>query len=143
MAKLNSYLNFDGTAEEAFRFYRTVFGGEFAGEIHRMGSAPGTENLSDDEKNRVMHVALPVGSDLLMGSDIIPAFGQSLTLGNSNYVSVFPDSREDAERIFNGLSEGGKLEMPLEDQFWGDYFGSFQDKYGIHWMVNYNEEYTK
>lgn len=143
MAKLNSYLNFDGTAEEAFRFYKTVFGGEFAGEIHRMGTAPGTENLSDDDKNRVLHIALPVGGDLLMGSDIIPAFGQSLTLGNSNYVSVFPDSREEADRIFNGLSEGGKVEMPMEDQFWGDYFGSFQDRYGIYWMVNYNEEYTK
>ncbi|TXF78929.1 VOC family protein [Chryseobacterium sp.] len=143
MAKLNSYLNFDGTAEEAFRFYRTVFGGEFVGEIYRMGSAPGTENLSDDEKNRVMHVALPVGGDLLMGADIVPSFGQSLTPGNSNYISVFPDSREDAERIFKGLSEGGKVELPLGDQFWGDYFGSFQDRYGIHWMVNYNEQYTK
>lgn len=142
MAKLNSYLNFDGTAEEAFRFYKTVFGGEFAGEIHRMGTAPETENLSDDDKNRVLHIALPVGGDLLMGSDIIPAFGQSLTLGNSNYISVFPDSREEADRIFKGLSDGGKVEMPMEDQFWGDYFGSFQDRYGIYWMVNYNEEYT-
>ena len=143
MAKLNSYLNFDGQAEEAFNFYKSIFGGEFAGEIYRMGNAPGTENLSEDSKNRVMHIGLPIGSDLLMGSDIIPEFGQTLVRGNNNYISIFPDSREDAQRFFNGLSAGGTIEMPLEDQFWGDYFGSFQDKFGIGWMVNYNDENTK
>ncbi len=143
MAKLNSYLNFDGQAEEAFNFYKSIFGGEFLGGIHRMGNAPGTENLSENSKNRVMHIALPIGNDLLMASDIIPEFGQTLTIGNSNYISIFPDSREEANRIFNTLSEGGSVEMPLEDQFWGDYFGSFQDKFGISWMVNYNEDYTK
>ena len=143
MAKLNSYLNFDGQAEEAFNFYKSIFGGEFLGGIHRMGNAPGTENLSENSKNRVMHIALPIGNDLLMASDIIPEFGQTLTKGNSNYISIFPDSREEANRIFNALSDGGIVEMPLEDQFWGDYFGSFQDKFGISWMVNYNEDYTK
>lgn len=143
MAKLNSYLNFNGQAEEAFHFYKAVFGGEFVGEIYRMGNAPGTEHLSDDEKNRVMHIALPVGNDLLMASDIVPGFGQTLTVGNSKYVSVFTESREEADRIFKGLSDGGDIEMPIEDQFWGDYFGSFRDKYGTHWMVNYNEEYAK
>lgn len=140
MAKLNSYLNFDGQAEEAFNFYKSVFGGEFAGEIHRMGNAPGMEQLSEDSKKRVMHIALPIGGDLLMGSDTIPEFGQALVKGNNNYVSIFPESREDAERIFNGLSAGGKVEMPLEDQFWGDYFGSFEDKFGIGWMVNYSND---
>ena len=140
MAKLNSYLNFDGQAEEAFTFYKSIFGGEFAGEIYRMGNAPGTENLSEDSKNRVMHIALPIGGDLLMASDIIPEFGQTLVKGNHNYISVFPDSREEADELFKGLSEGGVIEMPLEDQFWGDYFGSFQDKFGIGWMINYNEE---
>lgn len=143
MAKLNSYLNFDGKAEEAFNFYKSVFGGEFFGEVYRMGNAPGTEELSEEDLNRVMHVALPIGGDLLMGSDIVPAFGQKLNLGNSNYVSVFPESREEAERLFNALSQNGNIEMPLEDQFWGDYFGSFQDQFAIHWMINYNEEYTK
>ena len=143
MAKLNSYLNFDGQAEEAFTFYKSVFGGEFLGEIYRMGNAPGTENLSEDSKNRVMHIALPIGGDLLMASDIIPEFGQTLVRGNNNYISIFPDSRENAQRLFNGLSAGGTIEMPLEDQFWGDYFGSFQDKFGIGWMVNFNEEYVK
>ena len=139
MAKLNPYLNFDGTAEEAFNFYKSVFGGEFHGEIFKMGNAPGTENLSDDEKKRVMHIALPIGEDLLMTSDIVPSFGQTLTVGNNNYVSVFPESKEEADRLFNGLSAGGTIEMPIEDQFWGDYFGSFIDKYDVHWMINYNE----
>lgn len=143
MAKLNSYLNFDGQAEEAFNFYKSIFGGEFVGEIYRMGNAPGTENLSEESKNRVMHIALPIGNDLLMASDIIPEFGQTLTKGNSSYISVFPDSKEEADQLFKGLSEGGNIEMPLEDQFRGDYFGCFQDKYGIGWMINYNEEYTK
>ena len=108
-----------------------------------MGNAPGTENLSEESKNRVMHIALPIGNDLLMASDIIPEFGQTLTKGNSSYISVFPDSKEEADQLFKGLSEGGNIEMPLEDQFWGDYFGCFQDKYGIGWMINYNEENTK
>lgn len=140
MPKLNSYLNFDGTAEEAFHFYKTVFGGDFVGGIHKMGNAPGTENLSEDSKNRVMHIALPIGDDLLMASDIIPEMGQSLSSGNNNYISVFPDSREQAKEYFDKLSEGGNVEMPLEDQFWGDYFGSFTDKFGINWMINYSTD---
>ena len=140
MPKLNPYLNFDGKAEEAFNFYRTVFGGEFVGGVHKMANAPGTENLSDDEKNKVMHIALRVGGDLLMASDIVPSFGQNLTVGNNNYVSIFPDSREDADRIFKALSEDGNIEMPLEDQFWGDYFGSFQDKFGVYWMINFSTD---
>ncbi|MEH7888448.1 VOC family protein [Elizabethkingia meningoseptica] len=140
MPKLNSYLNFDGKAEEAFNFYKSVFGGEFLGEVHKMGNAPGTENLSEEAKNRVMHIALPVGGDLLMASDIVPEFGQSLQLGNNNYVSIFPDSREEADRLFKGLSEGGTIEMPLEDQFWGDYFGCFTDKFDVKWMINYSND---
>lgn len=140
MAKLNSYLNFDGTAEEAFNFYKSVFGGEFLGEIYKMGNAPGTENLSEDEKNRVMHIALPIGGDLLMASDIIPSMGQRLEKGNNHNISIFPESREEARRIFDALSEGGNIEMPLEDQFWGDYYGSFEDQYGVRWMVNYSED---
>ncbi|AQX05496.1 VOC family protein [Elizabethkingia meningoseptica] len=140
MPKLNPYLNFDGKAEEAFNFYKSVFGGEFLGEVHKMGNAPGTENLSEEAKNRVMHIALPVGGDLLMASDIVPEFGQSLQLGNNNYVSIFPDSREEADRLFKGLSEGGTIEMPLEDQFWGDYFGCFTDKFDVKWMINYSND---
>ena len=137
MAKLNPYLNFDGQAEAAFNFYKSVFGGEFRGGIMRMGGAPGTENLSIEEKNRVMHVALPIGDDILMASDIIPSMGQRLTVGNNNYVSIFTDSREQAYTFFNKLSEGAEIEMPMADQFWGDYFGSLADKFGVRWMINF------
>ncbi|AHF15465.1 VOC family protein [Niabella soli] len=140
MAKLNPYLNFDGTAEAAFNFYKSVFGGEFRGGVMRMGDAPGCENLSADEKSRVMHIALPIGTDMLMASDIVPSMGHKLTVGNNNYVSIFPESREEADRLFNGLSAGGTIEMPMQDQFWGDYFGSFTDKYGVGWMINYSAQ---
>lgn len=140
MPKLNPYLNFDGTAEEAFKFYQTVFGGEFVGGVMKMGNIPGMENLSEDEKNRVMHIALPIGGDLLMASDIVPSMGHSLNQGNGNYISIFPESREEADRIFSALSIDGEVEMPMEDQFWGDYFGSFKDKFGVYWMVNFSKD---
>lgn len=140
MARMNPYLNFDGTAEEAFEFYKSVFGGEFTG-LHKMGDAPGTENLPDNEKNRVMHVSLPIDAyTTLMASDIIPSAGHSLNQGNNVHISLHPESREEAERLFNGLSAGGKVEMPLQDTFWGAYYGNFQDKYGINWMVNYDHQ---
>lgn len=137
MPKINPYLNFDGNAEEAFIFYKSVFGGEFQG-VHKMEGAPSTENLPENERNRIMHISLPIGNgDLLMASDIMPSMGHTLNLGNNNYVSVFTDSREQADHFFNGLSAGGTIEMPLEDAFWGDYFGAFEDKYGVRWMINY------
>ena len=92
MTKLNPYLNFAGTCEEAFLFYQSVFGGEFMGGIFRMGDAPGTENLTTEQKNKVMHIALPIGNDLLMGSDSIQGMGQALVMGNNNLISIFPDS---------------------------------------------------
>ncbi|HRN55910.1 MAG TPA: VOC family protein [Agriterribacter sp.] len=132
---LNPYLNFDGNAEEAFRFYQTVFGGELY--IQKMSEAPSTENLPDAEKSRIMHVGLPIGNgQFLMASDILPSLGHVLHVGNNNYISVTPDSREEADRIFNGLSAGGVVEMPMADMFWGDYFGSFTDKFGVKWMIN-------
>jgi len=140
--KVNPYLNFDGNAEEAFLFYRSVFGGEFTANM-KMDTAPGMENLNADEKNRVMHISLPIGKDIvLMASDIVPSMGHALNQGNNVYISLHPESREEADRIFDGLSKGGEVEMPMEDQFWGDYFGSFTDKFGVKWMVNYNEQYV-
>lgn len=133
---INPYLNFDGNAEEAFRFYQSVFGGELF--VQKMGEAPGSENLSAEEKGRAMHVALPVGNgQFLMASDCVPSAGHVLHMGNNNYISVAPDSREEADRLFNGLSAGGQVEMPMADMFWGDYFGSFKDKFGVYWMINY------
>jgi len=140
MPKMNPYLNFDGKAEEAFNFYKSVFGGEFTG-LHKMADAPGTEGLPENEKNRVMHVGLPIsGETILMASDIIPSAGHTLKEGNNVHISLHPDSREEADRLFNGLSAGGQVEMPLQDTFWGAYYGNFRDKYGINWMINYAKE---
>jgi PhnB protein len=134
--KINPYLNFDGNAEKAFLFYQSVFGGELF--IQKMSEAPGSENLSEEEKNRVMHVGLPVGDgQFLMASDIVPSMGHTLNMGNNNIISVTPDSRDEADRLFNGLSADGKIEMPMADMFWGDYFGSFVDKFGVSWMINF------
>lgn len=139
MAKMNPYLNFDGKTEEAFNFYKSVFGGEFLGGIYRMGDAPGME-LTEEEKNRVMHIALPINEHTtLMASDTVCSAGHVLKEGNSVQISLHPDSREEADQLFNGLSAGGNVEMPMEDTFWGAYFGSFQDKFGVHWMINYEK----
>lgn len=133
---VHPYLNFDGQAEEAFNFYRSVFGGEFTANM-KMTEAPGSEELPEAEKNRTMHISLPIGKDtILMASDILPSAGHKLVRGNNLYISLSPDTREEADRLFNGLSKGGEIEMPMEDQFWGDYFGSFTDRFGIRWMVN-------
>ncbi len=106
MPKLNPYLNFDGKAEEAFTFYKSVFGGEFVGEVMKIGNAPGSEKFTEEEKNRVLHIALPIGNDLLMASDILPSMGQKLLQGNSNYISVFPESREEAD-LFLSIGTSG------------------------------------
>ena len=135
----NPYLNFDGNAEEAFRFYHSVFGGDLS--VMKMSDAPGAENLSAEEKNRAMHVSLPVGKgQFLMASDCLPSAGHVLNIGNNNYISIATDSREETERLFKALSAGGKVEMPLEDVFWGDYFASFEDKFGVRWMLNYSNK---
>ena len=106
----------------------------------RMGNASGTEDFPEEEKNRVMHIALPIGNDLLMASDTMPSMGQTLNQGNGNYISIFPESREEADRIFAALSAGGEIEAPMEDQFWGDYFGSFKDKFGVYWLINFSND---
>ncbi|AXY74895.1 VOC family protein [Paraflavitalea soli] len=140
MAKMNPYLNFDGKTEEAFNFYKSVFGGEFPA-IHKIGEAPGTENLPDDEKNRIMHISLPIDAHTtLMGSDTMPSMGHNLVVGNNVHISLHPVSREEADHLFNGLSAGGTVEMPIADMFWGAYYGSFTDKFGIKWMVNYDPQ---
>jgi PhnB protein len=139
--KVNPYLNFDGKAEEAFQFYQSVFGGELF--IQRMNQAPGIEGLPEEEKQLVMHVCLPISDgQMIMASDIVPSMGHKLNVGNNNYISLMPDSRAEMDRVFNGLSEGGSIEMPLADMFWGDYFGSFTDKYGVGWMLSHSSKQT-
>ena len=134
---MNIYLNFDGQTEEAFNFYKSVFGGEFTG-MQRMKDAPGSEKLSSEEQNYIMHAALPMGNNTLMGTDILRSQGQSLTIGNNAHISINADSEEKAQQYFKALSEGAKIEMPLEKAFWGDLFGSLKDKFGVQWMILYS-----
>ncbi len=140
MASVSTYLNFMGNTEEAFLFYKDVFQSEFRGEITRMGSAPtmeGIPGVSEKEKSMVMHVALPIlGGHMLMGTDALESMGHTLTFGNNSYVNLMPDTREETERLFGALADGGKVSMPLTDMFWGDYFGSLTDKFGVQWMFN-------
>lgn len=140
MASVSTYLNFAGNTEEAFNFYKSVFGGEFEGGIHRMGEVPqqpGQPELSEADKNMVMHVSLPIlGGHLLMGTDAPESMGFKVTFGNNIYINLQPDTRAETDRLFAALSEGGKVEMSLQEMFWGDYFGSCTDKYGVQWMFN-------
>ncbi len=135
---LNPYLNFDGNCEEAMRFYAAAFKAEL-GPIMRFKDMPmeGVE-IPEAEADRVMHVSFPMGGGALMASDIIPSMGHKLVIGNHNHVSVHPDSRAEADHLFAALSEGGEVEMPLVDAEWGDYFGSFKDRYGVTWMINHH-----
>ncbi|HEY6876703.1 MAG TPA: VOC family protein [Polyangiales bacterium] len=139
MASVSTYLNFNGNTEAAFQFYRSVFKTEFGGPIARMGDAPtmpGQPALSDAEKNLVMNIALPIlGGHLLMGTDAHPAMGK-VHFGNNSHIVLHPDTRAEADRLFAALSEGGKVEMPMQDMFWGDYYGNFTDQFGVQWMIN-------
>ncbi len=140
--KLNPYLNFDGNCEEAFNFYKKVFQTEFNQYgIMRFGDIPphdGQPPIPDDMKNRIMHVGINIGDEVLMGSDVFPGMGGPFSMGSNYNISIHPDSREEADRIYSELSEGGNPEHPLQDQFWGDYWGSLIDRFGVQWMVNYN-----
>jgi len=140
MAQTSTYLNFERNTEEAFNFYKSVFGTEFIGEITRFSDAPpmeGQPGASEADKNLVMHVRLPIlGGHLLMGTDAPESMGFELNQGNNVYISLQPDSRAESDTLFKALSDGGKVEMAMEDQFWGDYFGSLVDKFGVQWMIN-------
>ncbi len=144
MASVSVYLNFSRNTEEAFIFYREVFGTEFIGDIARMGDAPQEEGgpvISEEDKNLVMHVALPLmGEFVLMGTDAPESMGFKVNFGNNAYINLQPDTRAETERLFNALSEGGEVAIPLTDMFWGDYFASFTDKFGVQWMLNCTEK---
>jgi PhnB protein len=149
MATINPYLSFNGNTAEVFNFYKAVFGGEFA-MVARYGDMPqGADcegmKLADADKDRIMHIALPIGGNVLMGSDIIEAMGQGrkFTEGDNFSVSISADNKEEADRLFGALSEGGKVEMPIADSPWGSYFGMFRDKFGIQWMVDYDARSVK
>jgi len=144
MAQVSTYLNFPRSTEEAFNFYKSVFGGEFIGGLLRFRDMPPSENnpsLPEEDKDLVMHVGLPIlGGYLLMGTDAPESMGFKVNFGNYVYISLHPDTREETNRLFNTLSEGGKVEMELQDMFWGDYYGSLKDKFGVQWMFNCAEK---
>jgi len=140
MARTSTYLNFARSTEEAFNFYKSVFGTEFVGEIARFRDVPPQEGqppMSEDDKQLVMNVQLPIlGGHLLMGTDAPESMGFQLNQGNNVYICLDPDTRAEADALFAALSDGGNVEMSLQEMFWGDYFGSLVDKFGVNWMIN-------
>ncbi len=144
MAKVSTYLNFRRETLEAFNFYKSVFGGEFQGKVSRFGDIPPSEDmppLPEEDKDLVMNIALPIlGGHLLMGTDAPESMGFRVSFGNNVYITLHPDTRAETKRLFDALSEGGKVEQELQDMFWGDYYGSLRDKYGVQWMFNCDEK---
>jgi PhnB protein len=144
MAKVSTYLNFPNKTEEAFNFYKSVFGGEFIGDISRFGDIPpseGTPPIAEADKNLVMHIVLPIlGGHLLMGTDAPETMGFRVHFGNNIYLMLEPDTRTETKRLFDALSAGGTVEQDLQDMFWGDYYGSCRDKFGVEWMFNCTEK---
>jgi PhnB protein len=139
MTTVNIYVTYNGNCEEAFGFYKSIFGGEFS-YVGRFKDMPPMDGKTcppeDDEK--IMHIGLPISKETqLMGCDSSDAFGQATTIGNNFSISINTDSKEEADRLFNGLSEGGIVTMPMNNTFWGDYFGMFTDKYKINWLVSF------
>ena len=144
MARVSAYLNFPRHTEEAFNFYKSIFGGEFEGGINRFSDIPpmeGAPALPDADKNLVMHICLPIlGGFRLMGTDAPESMGFNVKFGNNIYINLEPDTRTETKRLFDALSSGGKVEMELQDMFWGAYYGSCTDKYGVQWMFNCEEK---
>ncbi len=142
MATINPHINFNGNAEEAFNFYKSVFGGEFV-KIMRFKDISSPEfPVAKKEANKIMHIALPIGKNFLMGNDIPESMGRVNENENRSKISISVESREEADKLFNGLSAGGKIEFPMGDSPWGSYFGMFRDKFGIEWMVDFDPKYN-
>ena len=137
MALINPHINFNGNAEEAFLFYQSVFGGEFAQIMRFKDMASDAFPIPESEVNKIMHIALPIGNNILMGNDVPESMGPVNENENRSKISISAVSREEADKLFNGLSAGGTVEYPMSDSPWGSYFGMFRDKYGIEWMVEF------
>lgn len=140
MASINPYLTFNGNCEDAFNFYKSVFGGEFA-YVGRFSEMPPQEGktMPAEESNRIMHISLPIGNGAaLMGSDTGGEWAQGFTPGNNFSISINADSKEEADTLFNGLAAGGQITMPMSNTFWGSYFGMCIDKFGISWMMSFD-----
>jgi len=137
MALINPHINFNGNAEEAFTFYKSVFGGEFT-KVIRFKDLAGPEfPVAEKEENKIMHIVLPIGKSMLMANDVPEIMGRTNENENRSKIVITAESKEEADKLFNGLSEGGNIEMPIADSPWGSYFGMFRDKYGIEWMVEF------
>lgn len=138
MTAINPYLNFPGNTEEAFNFYKSVFGGEFT-NLQRFKDMPQAGRMSEEDGEKIMHISLPIGkNNIVMATDVLLSMGQSLNVGTNFSLCIDAENEDEATRLFNALSIGGKIEMPLEKTFWGAFFGMFADKFGIRWMINYD-----
>lgn len=144
MAKVSTYLNFPRNTEEVFNYYKSIFGGDFVGGISRFGDIPASPDMppiAEADRNMVMHIELPIiGGHSLMGTDAPESMGFTVKFGNNVHISLHPDTREETKKLFDALTRGGKVTMELQDMFWGDYYGSCVDKYGVQWMFNCHEE---
>ncbi|MEI7483917.1 MAG: VOC family protein [Ignavibacteriota bacterium] len=138
MALINPYINFNGNAEEAFTFYKSVFGGEFTMIVRLKDMSSPEFPVVENDANKIMHIGLPIGNNILMGNDVPEFMGKVNENENRSKISISAESREEADKLFNGLSEGGNVEIPIADSPWGSYFGMFRDKYGIEWMVDFD-----
>ncbi|CAM4016734.1 VOC family protein [Flavobacterium branchiophilum] len=141
MALINPYINFNGNAEEAFLFYQSVFGGSFAKIMRFKDMASPEFPVSEKEANKIMHIALPIGNNVLMANDVPECMGTTNENEHRSKISISAESKEEADKLFHGLSAGGQIEMPIDNSPWGSYFGMFRDKYGIEWMVDYDPNY--
>ncbi|MFN3300467.1 MAG: VOC family protein [Sediminibacterium sp.] len=141
MASINPHINFNGNAEEAFTFYQTVFGGEFATIMRFKDLASEEFVVAENEANKIMHISLPIGNSVLMGNDVPQVLGRTNENENRSKIVISAESKEEADKLFNGLSVGGQIEMPISNSPWGSYFGMFRDKYGIEWMIDFDTKY--
>ena len=142
MATINPHINFNGNAEEAFTFYKSVFGGEFSKIMRFKDIASAEFPVAENEANKVMLIALPIGKNILMANDVPESMGKTNENENRSKISINAESRDEADKLFNGLSAGGTIEMPIAESPWGSYFGMFRDKYGIEWMVDFDSNYN-
>ena len=141
MARINPHINFNGNAEEAFNFYKSVFGGEYVKIMRFKDIASPEFPVAEQDANKIMHIALPIGKNILMANDVPESMGPVNENENRSKISISAESREEADKLFNGLSAGGTIEMPIGDSPWGSYFGMFRDKFGIEWMVDFDPTY--
>lgn len=141
MALINPHINFNGNAEEAFTFYKSVFGGAFAKLVRFKDLASADFPVDESDANKIVHIALPIGSNVLMGNDVPTSLGPTNENENRSKIAIGAESKEEADKLFNGLSAGGQIECPISDSPWGSYFGMFRGKFGIEWMVDFDPKY--